>query len=68
MIASGKISWDAIDKPEELLNHEVNVALAERIDHYFPKKEGIKAVDFGCCTGTASLFLSKLGFEVKCRV
>lgn len=61
----GKISWDGFEKPEELYNHEVNVALAERIDHYFPVKSGVRAIDLGCGTGTASLYLANLGFDVK---
>ena len=63
--ANGKVSWDGIDKPEELFNHEVNIALAERIDHYFLEKNGVRVIDFGCGTGTASLYLSKLGFDVR---
>jgi len=60
-----KVSWDGIDSPEKLFDHEVNIALAERIDYYFPQKVGVKAIDFGCGTGTASLYLAKLGFNVK---
>lgn len=60
-----KVSWDGIDSAEKLFGHEVNIALAERIDHYFPQKVGVKAIDFGCGTGTASLYLAKLGFDVK---
>lgn len=62
---NGKVSWDGIDSPEKLFDHGVNIALAERIDHYFPQKDGVKAIDFGCGTGTASLYLAKLGFDVK---
>lgn len=63
--AKGKVSWDGLEKPEELLNHEINLELAKRIDHYFPKKAGVSAIDFGCGTGTASLYLAKLGFDVR---
>ncbi|PIP89044.1 MAG: hypothetical protein COW01_15780 [Bdellovibrionales bacterium CG12_big_fil_rev_8_21_14_0_65_38_15] len=62
---SRKVSWDGIESPEKLFEHEVNIALSERIDYYFPEKEGVKAIDFGCGTGTASLYLAKLGFDVK---
>ena len=60
---NGKVSWDGIDSPEKLFDHEVNIALAERIDYDLPQKEGSKAIDFGCGTGTASLYLAKLGFQ-----
>ena len=60
-----KVSWDGIDSPKKLFDHEVNIALAERIDFYYPLKVGVKAIDFGCGTGTASLYLAKLGFDVK---
>jgi predicted RNA methylase len=62
---NGKVSWDGGDSPEKLFNHEINIALAERIDHYFPQKEGKKAIDFGCGTGTAALYLSSLGFSLR---
>ncbi len=61
----GKVSWDGFQKPEELFEHEVNIALAEKIDKYFPEKKGINAVDFGCGTGTAALYLASLGFNVQ---
>lgn len=61
----GKVSWDGLDTAEELFNHEINLAIAKRVDHYFPKKENKKAIDFGCGTGTVTLYLANLGFEVK---
>lgn len=61
----GKVSWDGAETPEKLLMQELNQDLAERLDHYFPEKTGLRAIDFGCGTGTAALYLAKLGFQVK---
>lgn len=61
----GKVSWDGMESPEDLFNHEINIALAKRVDHYFPEKKGKMAIDFGCGTGTAALYLASLGFDVK---
>tara|TARA_R110000868_G_scaffold117600_11_gene312368 strand:+ start:32540 stop:32842 length:303 start_codon:yes stop_codon:yes gene_type:complete len=60
----GKVSWDGHTSASELLNHEINQALSKKIDHYFPDKTGKKAIDLGCGTGTAALYLASLGFEV----
>lgn len=60
----GKVSWDGLKSPEQLLGHEINLAISERIDHYLPQKNLKKAIDFGCGTGTAALYLATLGFDV----
>lgn len=61
----GKISWDGLTSAEDLFDHEINIALAKKIDHYFPIKNGKKVIDLGCGTGTAALYLAKLGFDVE---
>lgn len=61
---NGKVSWDGVTDPSELFNHDINLSLSKRIDKYFPTKSGKSVIDLGCGTGTASLYLARLGFEV----
>ena len=61
----GKVSWDGLDSVDLLLGHHIPVALAQKINHYFPIKKGLRAVDLGCGTGPAALYLAKLGFDVR---
>jgi len=40
---NGKVSWDGIDSPEKLFEHEINIELAKRIDDYFPEMSALQA-------------------------
>lgn len=63
--AKDKISWDGQTDAEELIDHEINQAIGEKLSDFIKDFENKKAIDLGTGTGTCALNLARLGFQVK---
>lgn len=58
----GKVSWDGETDRKKVIDHDVNIALSQEIDKFFPQSFCKNAVDLGTGSGTCALYLSQKGF------
>jgi hypothetical protein len=58
--AKNKVSWDGETEASSLFDHEINLAIELKLNHFFPKVSGLKAVDPGAGTGVCALNLAHI--------